>query len=238
MNEKRTDSHPSDDLAAYALGALEPGEEAEVRAHLDGCERCRAELEWLRPAVDVLPASVPQLDPPRRLRRELMRTVRADARAERGSWWRWRPGWITMRARPALMVAAAALLVAGIAGYIASEANRGGSSTVTNIHAEIPEPLPEGLADASAVLETGEGQDAVLRVSGMPELEGEDVYQLWFADGAAVEPASAFTVGAGGEAEADVGAIPPGTDEVLVTQEAKPDLPAPKGEVLIRAPLA
>ena len=48
----------SDDVAAYLLGALEPGEAAELERHLAGCERCRAELRWLRPAVELLPETV------------------------------------------------------------------------------------------------------------------------------------------------------------------------------------
>ena len=44
-----------DDVAAYVLGALEPGEAAELERHLAGCADCRAELRWLRPAVDLLP---------------------------------------------------------------------------------------------------------------------------------------------------------------------------------------
>ncbi len=33
-----------EDLAAYMLGALEPDEAAELERHLEGCERCRAEM--------------------------------------------------------------------------------------------------------------------------------------------------------------------------------------------------
>ena len=36
--------HPHDELAAYAVDALDPDERAAVEAHLDGCAPCRAEL--------------------------------------------------------------------------------------------------------------------------------------------------------------------------------------------------
>ena len=219
------DIHPSDDLAAYALGALEPAEEESVRDHLEDCERCRAELRWLEPAVDVLPASVPQVEPPRRLKRELMKTVRADARSERGAWWTRRPGWITIRARPAVAIGVIALLVAGVAGFLVSEGNRATDDEVTLA------------GDASGVLER-DGDEATLRVDGMASLKGEDVYQLWFSDGSDVEPATAFTVDENGEAEAELGEIPSGTEEVLVTEEAEPGLPMPEGEVLLSAPLS
>ena len=55
--------HRGDELAAYLLDALEPGEAAELERHLAGCEECRAELEWLRPAVQLLPESVERVEP-------------------------------------------------------------------------------------------------------------------------------------------------------------------------------
>ena len=131
MTEKT--EHPSDDLAAYALGALEPAEEASVREHLDRCERCRAELKWLEPAVDVLPASVPQIEPPRGLKRDLMKTVRADVRAERGGLvGRGGASWIGLHARPALAVAAVAHRWSpAIAGYAINAANQVRRTAIT-----------------------------------------------------------------------------------------------------------
>ena len=41
----------SEDVAAYMLGALEPDEAAALERHAEGCERCRAEIRWLTPAV-------------------------------------------------------------------------------------------------------------------------------------------------------------------------------------------
>ena len=57
--------HPDrDDLVAFVLDALEPGEAREIRAHTPGCARCTRELEALVPAVAVLGESVEQLEPP------------------------------------------------------------------------------------------------------------------------------------------------------------------------------
>ncbi|MGH2589618.1 MAG: zf-HC2 domain-containing protein, partial [Actinomycetota bacterium] len=69
-----------DELAAWMLGALEESEAEEFERHLAQCERCRSDLEWLRPAVDAIPASVTQVAAPPRLRGELLGTVRAEAR--------------------------------------------------------------------------------------------------------------------------------------------------------------
>ena len=40
----RRAAHPREELAALALGALEGDEAAAVRAHVEGCDACRAEL--------------------------------------------------------------------------------------------------------------------------------------------------------------------------------------------------
>src|SRR5205809_274272 len=91
--------HRRDELAAYLLGALEPGEAAELERHLAGCEVCRTELEWLRPAVQILPESVQRVEPPPQLRGRLMEQVRSEtesapapSRADR-----WRIGGWTLR---------------------------------------------------------------------------------------------------------------------------------------------
>src|SRR5436190_1559791 len=68
-----------DDLAAYALGALGEAEAGELETHLAGCAECRRYLDELRPGIDLLAASVPQLPPPAALRERLVATVNAEA---------------------------------------------------------------------------------------------------------------------------------------------------------------
>jgi hypothetical protein len=54
-------------LGAAALGHLEPAEEIALRAHLDGCPDCRAELRSLRSVARALPLADPahlHVDPP------------------------------------------------------------------------------------------------------------------------------------------------------------------------------
>ena len=55
------DTHPHDDLAVYALDALEPSERAAVNAHLAGCAECRAELDAYRSTLGQM--TVPE-EPP------------------------------------------------------------------------------------------------------------------------------------------------------------------------------
>ena len=43
------------DVAAYALGALDPAEAEAFRAHLRNCAVCRDELEAFEAVIDTLP---------------------------------------------------------------------------------------------------------------------------------------------------------------------------------------
>ena len=58
--------HPELLLSAYLDGALSQGDHDTVRAHLDGCDRCRAQLADLR-STSRLIGALPQLTPRRSL---------------------------------------------------------------------------------------------------------------------------------------------------------------------------
>ncbi|MGY1610003.1 MULTISPECIES: anti-sigma factor family protein [unclassified Geodermatophilus] len=61
MSAARGDEHRElrELLGAYALGHLEPAERDRVRAHLDGCADCRADLAEIAPLADRLAAVDP-----------------------------------------------------------------------------------------------------------------------------------------------------------------------------------
>src|SRR3954447_14896870 len=111
----------SDEIAAYLLDALEPGEAAELERHLAGCEECRTELEWLRPAVQLLPESVERVAPPAELRGRLIEQVRSEAESApaplgaRRAARRWNIGGWSLR--PVAGLAALVLVVAAVAAY-------------------------------------------------------------------------------------------------------------------------
>lgn len=75
-----------DNVALYALGVLPASETAQVVAHLQTCEQCRAEYELLRPAVTAVGSSAQVGDdvgPSPMLKKRIMREVRASASAVR-----------------------------------------------------------------------------------------------------------------------------------------------------------
>ncbi|MGZ0152570.1 zf-HC2 domain-containing protein [Kribbella sp. WER1] len=102
--------HDRTPLGAYALGALEPAEAAEVEEHLATCAECRAELAELAELKDFLGEVPPEafLDgPPEGGDLLLQRTLR-EARSEP-------PAPVKRRSRW-LLVAAALVVVAGVLG--------------------------------------------------------------------------------------------------------------------------
>ena len=227
-----------DDLAAYALGALSGAELAELESHLEGCDHCRARLRWLEPAVDVLPAAVQQLDPPPRLRDNLMATVRAElapaagaeveAPSARASWW---SGLRGLMLRPATAMAALNLVVAGIgAGW----ALRGADNVETSTTLVSAEPLNG--ARVSATLERS-GDSATMHVQQMPAIDEDEVYEVWVQRAGVFEPRSTFVLSRDGTAEAAVPGPLEDGEAVLVTREPHGGSSQPTTPPLLSAPL-
>jgi anti-sigma-K factor RskA len=224
-----------DDLAAYALGVLEEPEAAELRSHLAGCEACRMQLRWLQPAVDLLPRSVEQLEPPASLGKRLMATVRAEARdasrsgMETAKPRRWRD-WGTLLWRPATALAAAALLIVGAAGgYLLRDPGES-SSVVTAA------PSPGAPRTVAGTLER-EGGSAILAMSRLPSLPPDDVYEVWVKRDGTLEPSSLFVPRRDGSAEAAVPGPLDDAEAVLVTREPRGGSRHPTSPPLLRADL-
>jgi len=223
----------SDELAAYALGALEPHEAAAVEGHLVDCARCRAELARLAPAVERLPASVAPADPPRELRRRIMDAVEADAagapetsppRRPPALRRRERPAW---RSRPALGLALAATLALG---FLGGAALRGGDGAPqrTTVRAQALTPAP-----VRAALVGGDGSWR-LEVARLPPLPAGRVYEAWIRSARGLAPSTLFVLSRDGRARVP---LPDGLragEEVLVTREPAGGSATPSSPPLLR----
>jgi anti-sigma-K factor RskA len=207
----------SEDLAAYMLGALEPGEAAEFERHLEGCERCRAEMRWFEPAVQTLPESVERQEPPRSLRESLMAEVRADARqagaevgAERRSLAdRLREAFGSRGLRLATGFAVVALMVAAAAGYEigkGGDQEEGASTIVSRSH-------------GITVKMVREGNGGTLRLAGLHQLPPKKVLEAWVRREGKVEPVPAlFVPDREGRASTQIEDMS-GVDTVMITEE-------------------
>jgi anti-sigma-K factor RskA len=106
-------------LPLLAAGPLDPSEADAVTRHLEsGCPSCAGELAALKAASDLLPWSTSLEEPPPALREKLLRRVRAEDAAIRPA-----PAPAPSRriARtPAWIGAAAAAMVAAVAGSVAT----------------------------------------------------------------------------------------------------------------------
>jgi anti-sigma-K factor RskA len=237
----------SEDVAAYMLGALEPGQAAELERHAEGCERCRAEIRWLTPALDALPQGIERLEPPRELRQRLMAEVRADAgedAAVRGDERAAKPGlldrvsaWVRdlgsgpMGLRPVAGVAVAVLVVAAVAGFaigggIGSDSGSGGTSTV-----KISEP--------SGVTATmiSKGNSGTLHLANVRKLPSDRVLEAWVQRDGGVEPVRAlFVPDREGQASTQLPDMH-GVETVMVTAEPPGGSRSPTSSPIVTMPI-
>jgi anti-sigma-K factor RskA len=107
----------AEDLALYALNALEGEERASLEKHLATCADCRLELEQLRGDGALLALSTVGAKPPARSRQRLLDAIAKESSSEsrakfaaetarpRRSWW----GWLGWAATAAVIVFAASL---------------------------------------------------------------------------------------------------------------------------------
>ena len=212
MNETEHDRR-RDDLAAYVLGALEPGEAAELERHLAGCESCRTELEWLRPAVQALPESVERLEPPPELRGRLMEQVREEAgrasatpaaRPSRGRW-------SGLPWRPLAGLAAVALVTIAIGAYALSGGSGGGGTTT----------VVAGHSPGVTAQVVREGETGTLRLANLHQLPSDEVLQAWVQRGKRVVSAKTlFVPNPDGTATATIDGMK-GVNTVMVTAEPR-----------------
>jgi anti-sigma-K factor RskA len=215
-----------DDVAAYLLGALEPGESAELERHVAGCAECQADVRRLRPAVDLLPESVERLEPPTRLRAAILEQARAEpaeAAAAAGrepslghrkslrSW------------RPALGLAAVALIAAAIAGY-AIHGDSGGADSTTVLAGKAP------AVTAQLVMEGDSGTMSLANLREMPE---DRVREAWVQRAGEVERAGGlFVPDRDGRATAMIPDMN-GVEAVMVTSEPDGGSPKPTSSPIV-----
>ena len=184
--------------AAYALGALDAGEERAVSTHLATCEEPHAEARSLIDAALVVPSSLEPVRPSAALRDRLMTTIAATPQEHRPaagsggqssempaeprrSWWRLSP-------LPSALAAMGLAAAIGLGAW---------GVTVSNRLAERDAVL-EAIASADAIYaasgEAGSGwviqtgDQAMFMAEDLADLPPDQLYEFWLidADGTAV----------------------------------------------------
>ncbi len=207
----------SDDVAAYALGALPDDEAVSLREHLAGCTHCAEELAELRPVVDALPAAVPAAIASPALKGRVMSVVNGEAEllraagpsADRPLASEPRRRW---RARPRFAWAGAVGLAAAAAVVAVIAVGSGGTSVHTTIGF--------GPQTASVLLRQSGGR-AELDVGHLPAPPAGHIYQVWLkrAHEAPIPTDALFGVNRSGDAAVAVPGDLHGVQRVLVTAE-------------------
>jgi anti-sigma-K factor RskA len=227
MSDRERTADPRDcggDVAAYALGALDPAEAAAFRRHLATCTVCQEELTSLQKVVNELPLSAPRHTAPAALRRRVMREVHADARARRraGSSPP-RPrrsgglGWLLPR--PALALGVALVVAVGVAVGVISATSGGPSPRVIT---------GQVVGTGTAQLRIVPGRTS-LAVRHFAQPPAGKLYEVWVVRGAGapVPIGALFSPTAAGNADVEVPGNIKGVSAVMVTPEPMGGSPHP-----------
>lgn len=230
-----------DDVAAHALGTLDPAAVAQVERHLAGCPSCRALAAEYRAVVDLIPLGLTPVLPSPGTRDRLLAPARHRDRPRAvvtPAWWRWTgPAAKAVAAVAAVLVVALGLVVGrGLPDPTptaddpaAIVAQLRGRDDVRVLSLAGSPAAPGGRAE---LLLPAAGTTAGLAVADLPPLPPGRSYQFWFArpDQTRVS-GGLFAVDARGDAVAAL-TVPPDLAafaRVGVTEEPVGGSPAPTG---------
>jgi anti-sigma factor (TIGR02949 family) len=212
-----------DDVAAYALGALEPDEAEAFRRHLADCPECREELAGFEQVTEALPPASAQYAVPKSLRRRVMQEVRATPKSAGAG----PPARLAWASRP-LLAWSGALAAVLVAVIVAVALSSGGSNGTQVIRAST--------GNAELQVTSGRGDLVVHR---LPQLPAGRTYEMWVQRGSAppVPTGTLFGVTSTGTAAVGVPGSLDGVSAVMVTQEPSGGSPAPTTAPVIVARL-
>lgn len=246
MSEHRAmdcqDEH-HDDLAAYSLGALPEAEARALEDHLAGCGACSERLQWLRPAVDLMPASVPQLEAPEGLKQRLMEVVNEEAEAAAAPvpapapaapWWRRLRIGELVPFRPALAgLAALAIALVVVAGVSLT----GGGGDESSLDGSYAANAVNSGSKATGLVRVEAGKGSI-SVENLPPTSERSTYQVWIGHDGQVTPSSTFDIDTDGTGAAEIPEVPPEADQILITREPAGGSKTPRGPQVLSADLS
>jgi anti-sigma-K factor RskA len=192
----------AEDLALYAMGALDDQSCPELEAHLGTCGECRRELEALRADMALLALTATGPQPPQRSRQRLMNAVAAESRtatmrpASAGvrQWPRWL-FWAPLAACGLLLIYSGFLMYGRYEDRIAldnitAELQRehGRSTHAEEILAMLKDPDAQQMTlvaskklpqpQVKTIYERDQGH-VLLLASNLSELPTDKAYELW-----------------------------------------------------------
>jgi anti-sigma-K factor RskA len=207
----------ADDLALYAMGALDDQACPELQAHLGTCGECRRELEALRADMALLALSATGPQPPQRSRQRLMEALAAkslEVQAGRPvsapvrQWPRWL-FWAPLAACVVLIVHTGFLMNAHHQDRIAYDtvvtelqAERKDNARAQEILAMLKDPKAQQLTLVAKktppqpqvkIIYVQDKGHVLLIANNVSELPADKAYQLWLLPAKGGDPMSAGT---------------------------------------------
>src|ERR1039458_5906632 len=174
----------AEDLALYALGALDDAERQTVEKHLEECASCRRQLDLLRGDLSLLALTTTGPKPPARARQRLMSAIANEPRlpAAAPATERQPHSWWSNFGRPVLGWATAAALALVCIGLLRQ------NSTLQRNVGSLRAQYQTQLADQESKLEQANGVVATLldpeatkielvAVGNKPQPRGKAIYQ-------------------------------------------------------------
>jgi anti-sigma-K factor RskA len=210
-------------LGSYLLGELTVEEQGELERHLEECPECRRELDQARQSHDLL-RQLAATEPPSELKGQLLAQVRGETPGHSRGWWLWGS-------------AAAALLLVAILGVGLFREVTGDPAPTVPLSATALAPEAGGEA---RVEQAGENFQVELEVWGMPELEENEYYEMWYyaEDGGRI---SCGTFRARAEGHTTVSLTAPASardyPEIEITRELDDGDPRASGEEVLEGKL-
>jgi hypothetical protein len=153
-------------LGAVAIGRADPAEELALRAHLDGCPECRAELRELTSVAAALALADPShgmggpTQPPPALEKRVLRLLAGERTARRAR----------TRRRVAVVAATATAIAAALVAFVLVVPDRSPSGT------RVVFASKAGVSAAATLHPRSAGTEVAFHVSG---LDKGDAYWLW-----------------------------------------------------------
>jgi anti-sigma factor RsiW len=192
-------------VAAYALDALDDHERDAFEAHLDGCERCRTELAGLTETAGSLALAADAVPAPAGLRDRILAAAREEGPSNVVA--------IAPHRRRRLAIAAAAA-AAALAVALYAALSGGGSGS-----------------ERAALSVATSGGVTTATVTGLSDAPSGKTYEVWVIDGNTPKPAGLFA--GGGEQVITLTRPAPGGSTVAVTLERAGGAKAPTTPIIV-----
>ena len=240
-----SEEHVSDLIPAYALGSLDLADKHYVEGHLESCVGCREELNAYQMVMEDLVLAVPQVEPPKNLKKSILRAIETEKgeshlvslRKEGSGQRRWLDNMKPLL--PIWSIASLILVfVLGTATLLLFRQVKDLSQKNTMVFSEfIVIPL-NGTAVApqatGIMVISNKGLNGSLNVDGLPPLDSGHQYQLWLLQEGRRTNGGVFSVTPNGNGTLKVNSsLPLIINSIGITIEPTGGSPGPTGDKVL-----